>query len=620
MTSAPLNKSRPTARAWQSAVLAVAALGVSALQAAESKTWQQFVAAQRNGTEPILPDFSFAGYHGGIDPIPDIKGPIFDVTKFGANGDGKADDQAAIQKAIDAAEIAEGGVVFFPPGTFRVNADLAHRRPLVVRKGHIVLRGSGATKGGTILLIDEPTLKVKAAKDDGTDTTADTGAGEAAPDWMFQIQPEKAHSKIHPAKVTGDTPREAFTLTVDDASKFRPGMWITLSVKGKAVLPDVIAPYKETDLPAEWTRIHANGVALQEHHLIKSVANNLITLREPLKTAVKASHGWTVSEYLNIAELGVEDLCFEGGWVGKFVHHRSWMDDSGWAGLKLFNVVDSWVRRCAFINFNACLDAESCAYTSVLEVVLGGTMGHVSIGSSRRSTGMFLGLIEDRLEHQAGLRDTTHGIGAAGSACASVFWRYTMQPEESFDMHGGNPYATLFDCVDGGNFSSSGGPVPSFPNHLQHFVAWNFNQRKAPAKFANHKNEYDFWAGRPSLVMPFLIGMHGQLSKVNSRTVAVYESPGQAVTPASLFEAQLALRFGGRCPPWVLQARTHWAQMNKSLPDFPHSGDNTPWVARKRAQIIQLILDTPMVLEKTEPKDVLLKEWPTSNGRPWVAL
>ena len=87
--------------------------------------------------------------------------------------------------------------------------------------------------------------------------------------------------------------------------------------------------------------------------------------------------------------------------MGKFVHHRSWMDDSGWAGLKLFNVVDSWVRRCAFINFNACLDAESCAYTSVLEVVLGGTMGHVSIGSSRRSTGMFLGLIEDRLEHQA---------------------------------------------------------------------------------------------------------------------------------------------------------------------------------------------------------------------------
>jgi hypothetical protein len=598
-------------------LFAIAACGIcTSIDAAESKTWQQFVAARQNGSEPILPDFSYSGYHGGGDAIPSISGPIFDVTHYGAKGDGKADDQEAIQKAIDAVEGKGGGVVFFPPGTFRVNADMAHRRPIRVRSGHIVLRGSGATQGGTVILVDEPTLKIKTASRQGADSAA-----EIAPEWMFRIEPEKLPRGGELGKIAADTRREAFTLTVDDASKIKPGMWVTLSVRGKAVVPHVIAPYKVSDLPAEWTRIH-NGIGLQEHHKVASVDGNLVTLREPVKTAILASDGWTLSDYPNIAEVGIEDICFEGAWLGKFVHHRSVMDDGGWAGVKMYHVVDSWIRRCDFINFNACFGAESCAYSSFLEIVLGGTMGHVSIDDHRRSTGMFFGLMVDRLEHQPGLRDTTHGIGAAGSAVATVFWRYEMQPEESFDMHGMYPYATLFDCVEGGNFAGSGGPVPSFPNHMQHFVAWNFHQRQAPARFANHKNEYDFWGGRPSLVMPILVGMHGQMSPVNSKTVSINESPGMPVEPQSLFEAQLALRNGGKCPAWVAAAKAHWKRMNKSLPSFPHSGDNTPWVAGKRQQIIDLIIRTPMVagkLDKTDPLGELLRQWPTSDGKPWIS-
>jgi len=40
---------------------------------------------------------------------------LFDITRFGARGDGLADNTAAIQKAIDAASV-KGGIAFIPPG------------------------------------------------------------------------------------------------------------------------------------------------------------------------------------------------------------------------------------------------------------------------------------------------------------------------------------------------------------------------------------------------------------------------------------------------------------------------------------------------------------------------
>lgn len=45
-----------------------------------------------------------------------------DVKAFGAKGDGKADDTAAIQAAVDAAFARGGGTVLFPPGTYVVTS------------------------------------------------------------------------------------------------------------------------------------------------------------------------------------------------------------------------------------------------------------------------------------------------------------------------------------------------------------------------------------------------------------------------------------------------------------------------------------------------------------------
>ncbi|HDY90348.1 MAG TPA: hypothetical protein ENH82_19795 [bacterium] len=55
--------------------------------------------------------------------------PYANVKAFGAVGDGKTDDSAAIQKAL----VSDCGTVFFPKGTYRVTQQLT-----VPRNIHIV--------------------------------------------------------------------------------------------------------------------------------------------------------------------------------------------------------------------------------------------------------------------------------------------------------------------------------------------------------------------------------------------------------------------------------------------------------------------------------------------------
>lgn len=62
--------------------------------------------------------------------------PWYDVTSYGATGDGTTDDTAAIQAAIDATSATIGGVVFFPQGTYKISSAL-------VMDKYITLKGCG---------------------------------------------------------------------------------------------------------------------------------------------------------------------------------------------------------------------------------------------------------------------------------------------------------------------------------------------------------------------------------------------------------------------------------------------------------------------------------------------
>lgn len=61
---------------------------------------------------------------------------VYNVKNYGATGDGSTDDSTAFASAMTAANSAGGGVVYVPPGTYRVRA--------VVHKSNVLIRGAGA--------------------------------------------------------------------------------------------------------------------------------------------------------------------------------------------------------------------------------------------------------------------------------------------------------------------------------------------------------------------------------------------------------------------------------------------------------------------------------------------
>lgn len=473
--------------------------------------WDQFVNAKYSGTEPTLPDFSYAGYNYSETEIPDVSGwDEFRVTDYGALPDDGAYDDDQVQAAIDAAEANGGGVVYFPSGKYQFSP-ANNIKTIKINKSNIVLKGAGSETGGTEIFVDNMNPN----------------------EWKFEFKPSGSSSGTKGTRIVNQAQRESFEINVADATDLEIGDKIAIqSENASGFSTDYFAP--RNVLP-EWTEI-GSEFSMREIHTIQSICGNTVTLREPLHITIKPNLGdFFVYSYNHMTNNGIEDIRFTGGWMNypeEFSHHKNDIHNYGWQAVRIRNVYNGWVKDCVFSSWSRAISLNFCAMVTMENLEFTGKKGH--FGPATNST---YGALIKNCEDNTG---NHHGPSMSSYSSGCVFQNYQMNGNQRVDAHGRSPYSNLYDNVKDGYMYDNGAAVKDLPNHGKQLVFWNF-------RLNGGQDDYDFWkaqlignSGRHFYADPIFVGLHGDpVTLVNT---GVNESQGTPVSINSLFDAQLDLR------------------------------------------------------------------------------
>ncbi|MBN8838509.1 MAG: DUF4955 domain-containing protein [Sphingobacteriia bacterium] len=508
-------------------ITVIAACSMGSILAYGQKEQQSvlFENYKKNKAQSVLPDFSYAGYKNGEKPIPDGKGyKVFNVTDFGAIPDDTISDREAIQTAIRMANMHGSGIVFFPKGRFLVNEENDIPKSIVSKGSKIIFRGSGSGSGGTELYMKN-------------------SLPPANPQQMWTCPPMFLFTSGGADKKIGDVVKDAkigtFDIRLNTTGTLAPGDWIVLRMLNNdpALINAELAPHAAD---TSWTYLVKKGVDIKVYYQVKEVANGFVTLTSPLSYDIDSRYKWEVFQFAHAEEVGIENIAFVGNWKDKFVHHRSWKDDSGFTLFNLSRCTDSWIKDCRFTDCSVAAVILQSANVTVLNCSVTGNGGHEAV-CSNGSTNVLMANLKDEASQW-------HSFGSSHGAMNTVIWHCTYPATTCFESHASQPRNTLLDNVTGGLMQNrGGGAIENMPNHMKGLVLWNYIQTNEPVK------EFEFW---PSgylywkIPNPVIAGFQGKGTTFKKEQAGYIESMDQPVAPYSLYEAQLQLRLK-KLPDWI---------------------------------------------------------------------
>lgn len=532
--------------------------------AGTSQAWKDYVG---QSTDNVLLDFSFAGYkHGEVAP-PDVSTlgyKVYNILSYGAiPNDGKS-DRAAFIKLLEAMGAKRGqdadairyqmnnanAIIYFPEGEFILQGEGENNMPIRLTMNNLVIKGAGC---------DKTTIKMDAQNEPARPNEM----------WSAPVMLELKHNSglTELSDVTADAKKGSFAVEVASATGIKAGDWVCLWLKNNdpELVAAELAPHAAT---SDMTNITGTGVQVCDYHQVKSVSGNKVTFVEPLMHAVEKKWGWKIMKYPHYENIGVEDLTFEGKAKDDFAHHASAADDGAYKIIDFIRLTNSWMRRVNFISVSEAASIVNSANVSVYDVHIGGHRGHSAI-RSQASSRVFIGKVVDESDgykatNSSGGIDKNqfikgagqyHACGVSKQSIGAVIWNVQWGKDGCFESHATQPRATLIDCCKGGFMPwREGGDKDQLPNHLDDLIIWNMDATvvaydgKWNNKFVWWDAENTWWKNLP----PVIVGFHGQpiTFDESENQIKYLESNGSAVTPYSLYEAQLRERLG-YVPAWL---------------------------------------------------------------------
>ncbi len=288
-----------------------------------------------------LPDVSFAGYHRGERPIP-YPPVTHNVKDFGARGDGVHDDTEAFRKAISA---CDKGVIFIPPGTYRLTGQLR------IDKSNIVLRGAGPDQ--TILYFPRGMGELSSDDQDGKLKSAADKNQKNNKSCFIVVDKGKHHyypKVLGPqiGEMTQRAERGTTRLSCKLSKPLQAGTTIVLSESTFADFRKGKRQYKNPELMRQLCAGDQNPgaiVGLNVYHITRvvSVDGNDIVIDRPLRYGMKARI--FLFEPL-LSEIGLEDFA---------IRFNNQPYDSHFGGpgnnaISIRHCANSWIRNIAIHN------------------------------------------------------------------------------------------------------------------------------------------------------------------------------------------------------------------------------------------------------------------------------
>jgi hypothetical protein len=435
--------------------------GTSPTASQHSALWGQGGASYKAGGP--LPDFSWAGYHAGGE-LPNAK-VTANVRQFGARGDGKTDDTAAFQRALDE---APSGVLLVPKGHYRLNGQLN-----ITRSG-LTLRGEGSGTQGSVLQF--------------TSSIADLQGLAALPEtnklsWsggFLQVFPKGTEHSL--TSVTSAARRGDNRLRVADASTIRPGdlLFLRLNEDGQRSL--------EQHLLGEPSAEQAGPVRLQSTCASRTldwtfevtrVEGNDVVLSQPLRTDVRLSWTPAVWRMPVVSEVGIEHLAIDFPSTAYPGHHR----ERGYNAIDFsHNVVNAWIRDVEVRNCDSgifvgrrskWLTITQLQFLSSRPGDAKGNQGHHGVALSSCSDVLVTGLTFEA--------EFIHELTLTHRAVGNVFSGPVRGRRLDLDLHRDAPFENLFQDLSGDLHLQDSGSACYGPPAGARNTYWALDHLSVPA-------------------------------------------------------------------------------------------------------------------------------------------
>ncbi len=474
-------------------------IAMSALPAAAQEL-PQILNQNETSEAPYLPDFSYAGYEYGLEPVPDILQTILAADHGAVPDDGK-DDSAALIAAIAAASAAKGPVkVQMAAGRYELTAILW------IERSDIVLAGMGSGKGGTELFMPRPLnqmddggasdeLREYLVKYDKRERQPDKNLDVLFSEWswnggfIWTRVPDGRHAtymeeydrEIDELGSIGAGVRGTKQMSMADTGNLKVGdvvqiHWHNRAGENGPLIKEMYGTTEEKIGDRHWTL--PDRPLVRQATRIEAIDGNRVTIADPLLHNISDRLPAYFAQWDHLSGVGLQDFAMTFPENPFFGHHN----ESGFNGIYFTGVHNGWIKNVTVTNADAGIMTDDLANVTISNIMTDGNHpAHYSV---------HVGNVHNVLVEGVNVfNPTEHTFSFNTQATKSVYRNSVGWVAPTLDQHAGANHQNLYDNVtvhitpdqtapDGTamyDLYKAGGAGYWLPGHGRYNTMWNVN-------------------------------------------------------------------------------------------------------------------------------------------------